>query len=111
MLQTNVGDLMVSIVFLLALNFTYAACLLPDHDTIGTYEHHHDSYQGSDWGATQVWNSASWSVGSAFTTELFGGKMEGKADLFVVAYAAASKSTRDVDALDLQVGHTLRPTP
>jgi len=67
------GDLMVSIVFLLALNFTYAACLLPDHDTIGTYEHHHDSYQGSDWGATQVWNSASWSVGSAFTTELFGG--------------------------------------
>jgi fatty acid desaturase len=72
-------SLVTSFTYIVGLNTTYAACILPDHDTHETYENGLDrekegkknGNQSEDWGALQVTESANW-AGPIFCF-LFGG--------------------------------------
>ena len=58
---------------MIAANTTYAACILPDHDTFETHENRVDAKKPQDWGELQVRHSGNFATGSPWVCALFGG--------------------------------------
>jgi fatty acid desaturase len=69
------ADILVSFVFFLAANITYALCIIPDHDTFDTAIENHVEGGKVDWGEIQVRHSSDFGgqgfLGGCFT-EMFG---------------------------------------
>ena len=62
---------LVTLSYVLAMNWTYAMCILPDHDTQETREA--ASATSSDWGEEQVRNSANFATSNPLVCGLYGG--------------------------------------
>lgn len=59
--------------FALGLNMTYAAMVLPDHDTFDTHMNAASSSKTVDWGELQVRNSGNFATTNPWICRLFGG--------------------------------------
>ena len=62
---------LVALCYLLANNFTYAVCILPDHDTEDTRLA--SAVPSKDWGEEQVRNSANFATANPLVGALYGG--------------------------------------
>ena len=67
----NQKSLYPVIMYLLALNITYAINIVPDHDTFETHIENH--YNGNDWLKLQICNSGNFENNNILWTYLFGG--------------------------------------
>ena len=59
--------------YTIALNVTYALCVLPDHDTVETHKNKIDINKNYDWGEIQVRHSGNFCTQQSWVCSLFGG--------------------------------------
>ena len=70
-LATWLRSPVVAAAYLLAMNCTYAICILPDHDTVETRDA--AMTKSTDWGEEQVRNSANFATRNPLVCGLYGG--------------------------------------